>query len=516
MTNRSKWIFLSAVVASLFLQSYSAASAYEPTWESLSSHEPAPEWMKDAKLGIYFHWGPYTVPAYRTEWYPRWMWWDSEVFGPFNCTDVFEHHKKEYGHPSTYGYHEFIPLFTGKQFDPEEWAELFENAGAKFAGPVAEHHDGFAMWDSKITPWNAKARGPKRDVLGELFQSLEKRDIKRIATFHHAKNLQRLNADTYKAELEKYAQDNPRAYSRNSHFPYLPGHPTISDDPELQLLYGNMPAEEWHERIWLGKLREVVDNYQPDIIWFDSWLDQIPESYRQRFCAYYLNAAEQWDKEVVIIRKQEDLPIDFTMNDHEKSREPNVLPELWMTDDTVSTDSWSYTRNMEIKPLDTVLHGLIDTVSKNGVVLLNVSPTAQGVIPDDQRDVLLGLGSWLKRNGKAIYATRPWKVAAEGPSAAPPAGLKNHKFFLNLKYTHEDIRYTASKDGQTVYAITLGKPPAGEQLMLEAFSGFDGAVKSVQDVSGRPVEWKFMEEGLRIVIPDAVDPMAMVFAIMLK
>jgi alpha-L-fucosidase len=492
-----------------------AEAVYEPTWESLSKHDAAPEWMQDAKLGIYFHWGPYTVPAYRTEWYPRWMWYDSEVFGPFNCTDVFEHHKKEWGHPRDFAYHEFVPLFNGKQFDPEEWAELFKNSGAKFAGPVAEHHDGFSMWDSRITPWNAKDRGPKRDVLGELFQSLEKRDIKRIATFHHARNFQRFNEESYLAELDKFAENDPRAYSRRSHFPYLPGHATVSDDPELQLMYGNMPFEKWHEEIWLGKLKEVIDNYQPDIIWFDSWLDEIPESYRQRFCAYYLNEAAKRDREVVIIRKQEDLPVNFTMNDHEKSREPDVLPELWMTDDTLSTDSWSYTRNMEIKPLDMVLHGLIDTVSKNGVVLLNISPTAAGVIPDDQREVLLGLGAWLERNGEAIYATRPWVVAAEGPSAAPPAGLQNKDYFLNLKYTHKDIRYTVSKDEKTVNAIALGVAPKGSEVVLTAFKSLSGTVKSVTDISGKELKWKMTNQGLSINMPESKEEHAAVFVIKL-
>jgi len=433
------------------------AETYKPTWESLAKHEGEPEWLKDAKLGIYFHWGVYSVPAFSSEWYPRWM--------HFEGKEEYKHHLATYGAPPEFGYHDFVPLFKAEKFDAEEWAELFKKAGARFAGPVAEHHDGFSMWASDVTPWNVANKGPKRDILGELFKSLEKRDMRTIATFHHARNLQRYGKDSTRPDDGK----GRKAFGA-SHYPYLEGMPPTSEDPELRLLYGNVPEKEWLEKIWLGKLKEVVDKYQPDIIWFDSWLDQIPEDHRKRFSAYYLNAAEKWDKEVVIARKQDDLPLDFTINDHEKSREPKALKELWMTDDTISTGSWCFTSSLKIKPLDKVIHSLVDTVSKNGVMLLNVSPKADGSIPADQKKVLLGLGEWLKSNGEAIYDTRPWINAAEGPTAEPAGGFKDHKKFLSIVYTAKDIRYTCAKHGKTVYAILLGVPEAGAKVGLESFA----------------------------------------------
>jgi len=466
---------------------------YEPDWASLSKHEAAPEWLKDAKLGIYFHWGVYSVPAYGNEWYPCRMHqkWD----------DVYTHHVATYGEPSEFGYHDFVPMFTGEHFDPEEWAELFKKAGARFAGPVAEHHDGFAMWASKITPWNAMDRGPHRDILGELFKALEKRNMKTIATFHHARNLQRYRDTWDDAAVEK----NPRNFF-DSHYPFYADMPPASDDPELRLLYGNLPAEEWHEKIWLGELEEVIDQYRPDMIWFDSWLDKIPETYRQRFAAHYLNAAEEWGKEVAIIRKQDDLPINFTINDHEKSREPNALPELWMTDDTISTGSWCYTTDLTVKPLYKILHTLADTVSKNGVVLLNLSPMADGTIPQDQRRVLLGLGAWLETHGEAIYDTRPWTVAAEGPTAEPTGGFAEHKKFLKLEYCAEDIRYTASKDGKTVYAMLLGIPTPGSSVLLTAFGDTGAVPETVSLMNGNPVKWSASRAGLRVIAPESMDP----------
>jgi len=393
------------------------------------------------------------VPAFGSEWYPYYMGQPGSW--------VFKHHLKTYGHPSKFGYHDFVPDFTAEKFDPEEWAQLFADSGAVFAGPVAEHHDGFSMWDSEITPWNAADKGPKRDIMGQLFASLRKRDLKTIATFHHARNLQRYPALDFPADGKKSGK-----YKRgSSHFGNFKGWPTSSDDPELQLLYGNMPEDEWVEKVWYGKLKEVIDKYQPDIIWFDSWLDRIPEAHRKKFSAYYLNEAKKWNRDVVIIRKQNDLPLSFTMNDHEKSREASVAKHLWMTDDTISFGSWSYTEKLKIKPVSTVLHALIDTVAKNGVVLLNLSPKADGSIPNDQRTVLKGMGAWLKKNGECIYATRPWFTYGEGPIKEPKGGFKQHKKFEKLVYGVEDIRYTQSKDGKTVYAITLATPEKGASVI---------------------------------------------------
>ncbi len=475
-------------VAMLAVSGAAKAEEYQPSWESLAKHEAEPEWLKDAKLGIYFHWGVYSVPAFGSEWYPREM--------HFEGKSEYKHHVETYGKPSDFGYHDFVPMFKAGKFDPEEWADLFQKAGARFAGPVAEHHDGFSMWDSDVTPWNAADKGPKRDILGDLFKSLEKRDMKTIATFHHARNLQRYGKDAANGKGSKTFY--------HSHYPLFDGQSPTSEDPELRLLYGNVPEQEWLEKIWLGKLKEVIDKYQPDIIWFDSWLDQIPEDHRKRFAAYYLNAAKKWDKEVVIARKQTDLPLDFTINDHEKSREPKALKELWMTDDTISTGSWCYTSSLKIKPLDKVVHSLVDTVSKNGVMLLNVSPKADGTIPDDQKNVLLGLGAWLKVNGEAIYDTRPWIYAAEGPTAEPTGGFSEHRKFLSLVYTAKDVRYTSTKDGKTVYAILLGVPEAESKILLESFAGSGKKVGRVNLLSGGAVEFQQGAKGLTLTVPAGV------------
>jgi alpha-L-fucosidase len=472
---------------------------YTADWESLARHEASPDWFADAKLGIYFHWGVYSVPAYGSEWYPRLMHLEDH--------HVYKHHLETYGHPSEFGYHDFVPMFRAEHFDAAEWAELFQKAGARFAGPVAEHHDGFAMWDSEATPWNAADMGPEKDITGLLAAELRKRDMKLITTFHHSKQLQRHDS-IFTEGHEPY---------KWSHYPWHEDMPTSSDDPELQKLYGNMPEDVWLEQIWYAKLKEVIDQYQPDIIWFDYVLDMIPEEYRQKFSAYYLNEAQRWGKEVLIVRKQEDLPINYTVDDLEKSRKNRIGEVPWMTDETISKGSWCYTEDLDIKASADVLHVLIDIVSKNGVLLLNVSPKADGTIPDNQKQVLLDMGAWLDAYGESIYGSRPWYTFGEGPTREPEGHFSNHQEFLKIKYSWKDIRYTVKED--VIYAAFLGWPGAGEEVLLTSFAGdsLPGALEigSVQLLgSTEQIDWDLSDRGLSMKMPgEAPHEMAIVFKI---
>ncbi len=480
---------------------------YQENWESLAQHNEEPDWFQDAKLGIYFHWGVYSVPAYGDEWYPRWM--------HFEGNRINKHHVVKYGQPSEFGYHDFVPMFKAENFDANEWADLFVKAGARFAGPVAEHHDGFSMWDSEITPWNTMDEGPHKDITGELEKAIKGNGMKFITTFHHARNLQRYKGKEAE-EIEKLNESFWNGFN-NSHYPLFAGTAPTMDDPKLNYLYGNLTEEQWLEEVWFGKLKEVIDKYQPDIIWFDSWLDQIPEAYRQKFCAYYLNEAEKIGKEVVIVRKQDDLPLEVSVDDLEKSRK-NVLEEkAWMTDETVSTGSWCYTQDLKIKPVADVLHVLIDIVSKKGVLLLNISPMADGTIPADQQDVLLKMGEWLQKYGEAIYGSRPWYTFGEGPTKEPEGSFENHQEFLKIKYSEKDVRYTTNNG--SIYATILGWPGNNSEVLLKAFSKAEWPdAKNIKNVSllgsDENIKYELSDQGLKITTPSfAVDSMAVVFKI---
>jgi alpha-L-fucosidase len=491
--NRFSWGWHLALFCWIcFLSGEVSAIAYEPTWKSLAAHQEAPEWFRDAKFGIYFHWSVYAV-AGMGQGYPRDMFKEGH---PAN-----DYHIAHYGDPREFGYHDLVPLFRAEHFDPEEWASLFEEAGAKFAGPVAEHHDGFAMWDSVITPWNSADRGPRRDITGEIAEALRNRGIRLVTTFHHARNFSSVGAAFQNQGGLTLEQEKDSDFINGSFFPYKPGFPTASDDPELQLMYGNMDEVIWMRDVWLGKLKEVIDRYQPDLIWFDYGLFKVPTSLKQEFVAYYLNRAAEWGKEVVITNKHRQLPMDVSLLDIERGGLNHLAEYVWLTDDTLTKGPWGYKEGVGTKEPDRVLHNLIDIVSKNGCLLLNIAPQADGTIPEMQRSTLLAIGAWLKRYGEAIYETRPWKIYGEGT-----AKMKQHPKYEGYRvvggYSASDIRYTQSKDGKTLFAMILGLPNPGEEVVLKSFVKNPIKPESITLAGGtEQLPWRMTPEGLIVTMP---------------
>ncbi len=266
-----------------------------------------------------------------------------------------------------------------------------------------------------------------------------------------------------------------------------------------------MPRNDWLE-MWNGKLEEVIDNYQPDMIWFDSWLDRIPEKNRQEFAAYYLNAAKQWDKEVMITYKQEDMPQSVGVVDFEKGRLDKSTPYSWLTDDTISagtwttTGSWSYTEELDIKSSKEIIHTLIDIVSKNGQLLLNISPKTNGVIPQAPNDSMHGVGKWLRANGEAIYNTRPFKIYGEGPKRLKSSG---HFVEMDGEYNQENIRFTTN--GNSLYAIQMGWPGSHKKVLLNSLSKENRGDLMITKVSvvdsPEEIEWQLTDNGLEITSP---------------
>lgn len=443
------FLLLSLVAGCVGTSKQKEVPLVEENWESMATHEKEPEWFIDSKLGIYFHWGVYSVPAYGSEWYPRWMYVPNRKgWGG----DIYKHHVETYGNPSEFNYHEFVPMFKAEHFDPADWADLFQQAGAKFAGPVAQHHDGFAMWDSELNPWNSSDKGPQKDILGDLFKELKARDMHTIATFHHARNLQRHSADSSEWGGSK------------SHFPYHPDYATSTQDAELKYLYGNIPEAEFNE-YWLGQVNEVVDNYEPDIIWFDSWLDEIPETYRQKMVAHHFNAAAKRGVESVVCYKQKDLPRNVGVLDIEQGGMKEMSPDYWMTDITISTRSWCYIQDQKYKDAALVIRNMIDVWSKKGIVLLNISPMANGVIPDEQRLVLADIGDWLNVFGEAVYGSRAYSVFGYGNAEIHEGHFGGQS--ATIEYSADDIRFTQSKDGKSVYVFLLGMPKENTALRIK-------------------------------------------------
>jgi len=400
-----------------------AQNDYTPDWKSLESHIPVPEWMRDAKFGIYCHWGVYSVPAYGNEQYYYYMHRDSTSKDfLMGCHD---RHVALWGPLSKFGYHDFVSMFKGKKFDAKEWAKLFKESGARFAGAVGEHHDGFSMWDSKFTPFNAKKMGPKRDVILELEKAIKNEGLKFFVSLHHENNY------TYVKVKKDWAANNPK-YAK---------------------MYGClMPQNEWLQ-MWLDKSKEVVSKYSPDIVYFDAWMDQIPEKYKLEFLAHYFNHAKKNAQEVIFTYKNEDFPRNIGMLDHEMANPDKIDPIPWLCDYTISTGyhrSWGYVKGMEISSHKDIIHKLIEVVSNNGQFLLNLSPMSDGTIPQNQKDVVANVGVWLWSYGECIYNTRPFAVSGEK--------------------TQDNCRVFYTVNGKNIYAIFLDWPGKDKPILLSSLN----------------------------------------------
>ena len=446
------------------------AGPFAPTWESLAAYT-APTWYQDAKFGIFIHWGVYSVPAFGNEWYPRNMYLPHEP--------EYAHHLETYGPHSEFGYKDFIPDFTGANFDAAAWADLFRRAGARYVMPVAEHHDGFPLYDCTFSDWSAVKMGPKRDVIAELAGAVRDAGMVFSVSYHRAENW----------------------------FFYHGGRSIPSDVPDERYcgLYGpaqpqeQMPDREFLDE-WLVRICELVDLHQPQVVWFDWWIEEaffVP--YLQRFAAYYYNRGAQWGKEVAINYKHAAFPEGTAVWDIERGQLAGMRAHFWQTDTAVAKNSWGYTDNQEYKEAGTIIDDLVDIVSKNGALLLNIGPRPDGTIPEGDRAILLEIGQWLATNGEAIYGTRPWQLYGEGPTEVVEGSFKDTE---RQAFSGDDIRYTAN--GDTIYAILLEWP--GGEAKLPALGTEAGRLeREIGQVTllghDEPLSWRREGDALRVTLP---------------
>ncbi|HVZ87550.1 MAG TPA: alpha-L-fucosidase [Polyangia bacterium] len=468
---------------------------YTASWSSLNQHTPAPEWFQDAKFGIYFHWGVYSVPAFYSEWYPHWMFQSNG-----NTGNVYSHHVSTFGDPfTTWGYDKFITganakngTFTqfapklvsnGGNWDPNAWAQMFVNAGARYAGPSMEHHDGFSMWDSKVNPWNSVAYGPKL-------------------------NLAQLHVNAYRSAGLKIVAALHTAYHFNGFYQYVPA----QTDASLKILYAQTGTANEND-LWLGKIKEVVDEFQPDILWQDFDLNRVDQTHLLESLQYYYNAALGWGKDVVATYK-DGYNNQGEVYDYERGGPADITTPYWLTDDAVGRDSWCYTSGMGYYSPQAILDAFIDRVSKGGNLLLNISPMWDGTIPQAQQTILSTMGTFLKQNGTAIYNTRAWTVYGEGPTKMGGGSFTNP-----TAGTSNDVRYTKSKDGSTLYAIWMGWPGNGKQATMasvttKAFPVGTGKVYLFGPTGGSAISLAFTQDtsGLHVTLPSPQPYTAVAYA----
>ncbi|MFC2124638.1 alpha-L-fucosidase [Bacteroidota bacterium] len=448
---------------------------YEPSWKSLEQYT-YPEWFRDVKLGVFIHWGVYSVPAYGNEWYPRNMYRDEKG----NKQKEFAHHHDTWGDQGEFGYKDFIPMFTAENFDANAWIDLFKKAGVKYVVPVAEHHDGFPLYDCSYTNWNAVNMGPKRNVIAELKQASEVAGMKFGVSTHRAFNW---SYYTFKEGFDTMDPENVGLYGT----PHGPLEPVSLDF-----------LTDWH-----GRTKEIIDKFHPDVLWFDfGWHRDEFAPYRPLVTSYYYNQAEKWGKEVVLQYKDK-VPEGIAVLDVERGKLSNIHPYPWQTDTSIGRKSWGFINNEDNKSANEVLDVFIDIVSKNGCLLINVGPKPDGTIPDEQKKVLIEIGKWMDINGEAIYETRPWKIFGEGPTRMNEEGgfseMKNTQ-----EFSPEDIRFTAK--GEILYAIGLDWP--GTSVTIKSLGTneeyIDKPVNSVSLIGYKEtIKFEQTTEGLRIELPSA-------------
>jgi alpha-L-fucosidase len=461
---------------------------YRADWASLMKYQQ-PQWYKDAKFGIFIHWGVYSVAAAVNEWYPRNMYKPGEsAYRDFQERFAL----KDPAQKDARGYKDLIPLFHAEHFDATEWAMLFKEAGAQYVVPVAEHHDGFSMYDSGLSDWTVVKMGPKRDTLGELARAVRAEGLHFGLSSHRAEH--------------DFFFDGGRAIRSDV------------NDPKYASLYG--PAHEWiatghgqgldndwtyvsdaWTRDWLARDTELVEKYKPEVVYFDWWIGQPRlRGAVTQFAAFYYNFAVANGYSGVIDFKDYAMNWKAGVRDFERGQQDHIVADHWQTDTSISNKSWGYIENDTFKTPEFLVRELVDIVSKNGNLLLNVGPRADGTIPDEVKATLKEMGAWLKVNGEAIYATTPWKSFGEGPTEVKAGAFHDTE---TKPYTAEDFRFTAK--GTTVYAIGMACPADGRATIHSlgwAHEGNSIPIASVELLgSSDKVIWTQGAEALEVTLP---------------
>ena len=464
---------------------YSIPGPFEATWESLKKYQ-VPEWYLDGKFGIFIHWGVYSVPAFSNEWYPRNMYQQG--------SPEFEHHVKTYGPHTEFGYKDFIPQLTAEKFNADEWLQLFKDAGAKFVMPVAEHHDGFPMYDCSFSDWTAAKMGPKRDIVGELADATRKHGLIFAASSHRAEHWWFFDGGRkFPSDVQDPANDG------------LYG-PAATASPDVKHSDAEWQSRDWKLRPdakfledWLARTCEIVDKYRPQVVWFDWWIEQtIFKPYLQRFAAYYYNRGAEWGVGVAINYKHDAFVDGSAVYDVERGQFKGIAPMFWQNDTSVSKNSWGYIQNHDYKKAADVIGDLIDVTSKNGALLLNVGPKPDGTIPEPEAEMLRAIGRWLKVNGEAIYNTRPASILGEGPTEVAEGQFTDtHR----TSFTGQDFRFTTN--GNSLYAIALAWP--GEKAVIKSLATGSslqkGKIARISMLGAGELQWTQDSEGLHITSP---------------
>lgn len=495
---------------------------YESTWESLSQYE-VPEWFRDAKFGIWAHWGPQCVEG-SGDWMARKLYMEG--------SREYKHHVENYGHPSEFGFKDILPLFKAEKWDPDHLVGLYKKVGARYFFALGNHHDNFDLWDSKYQEWNSKDIGPEKDILAGWAEACRKHDMKFGVSLHadHAwswyeparrydRNGSRAGVP-YDGRMTKedgkgkwwegldpqklYAQNHPESYG------------SWSDGMiHKQWAWGNgvtLPSAEFVSNFY-DRTLDVINRYNPDLLYFDvTGVPFYPVSDAGlKIAAHFYNhnlASHKGDFSAVMFGKiLTDTQKEALVWDVERGAPNQIYDKPWQTCTCIG--DWHYNdgvyKNDRYKSAAQVIKMLADVVSKNGNLLLSIPLRGDGTFDDKEEKIIAGIGEWMQVNGEAIYSTRPWHKFGEGPIAESDIKINAQGFNEGAytKATSEEIRFTQTP--KHLYAISLAWPEDG---MIKVKSLADGSslhkrkIKSVELLGYGKVKFTRDGEGLKVTLPD--------------
>jgi alpha-L-fucosidase len=462
-----------------------AKGPFQGTRESLKAYQ-APEWFRDAKFGIWAHWGPQSQPE-DGDWYARNMYMQG--------SEQYKFHLDHYGHPSKVGFKDVIPLFKAEKWDPEHLMDLYAKAGAKYFVSMGVHHDNFDMWDSRYQPrWNAAKAGPSKDIVGMWKQAARKRGLRFGVSEHLSNSFDWLATAHWSDKTGPFAgvpyDGTDPAYSDLYHsYDGLP-----ADFSRTVDRMGRVAPERWKQQ-YFNRIRDLIDQHQPDLLYTDGGIPF--EEYGLSLVAHEFNvSAKLHGGEVEAVynsKTASDCAEGTCLLDLERGLVNKIWPVPWQTDTCIG--NWHYKKGIKYKTPKTIVDMLVDIVSRNGNLLLNFPLPGSGALDPQESQILASITEWMHVNGEGIHGTRPWTVYGEGPSLSSPgtASAFNEKNRKDL--TAEEIRFTSK--GNHLYVFVMGWPSADSVVR-----SITQKVQNVELLGHRgKLKWSQDQAGLRVAMP---------------
>lgn len=514
---------LGVLATSIILLNISCSSSpkktYEPTWDSLSQYE-VPEWFKDAKFGLFMHWGPQSLGIEHSGWQARHMYMQEGA----QWGEDYDKHVMNYGHPSEFGYKDLIPLWKAENWDPDALVQFYKEMGVQYIVPVAVHHDNFDLYDSSHQPWNSVNMGPKRDIIGEWGSAARKHGLKFGLSSHSDRTwywLHPAKGSDKSGPLKGVRYDGWQT-KEDGKGTWWEGYdpqdlymvPNSEDymDDWTYMAKGIIPTEEYRIN-WFLRTKELIDNYKPDLLWFDGPMPmQIHEEAsledKKRFektgldiTSYYYNKSLEWDNEEAIMNIKSWGPgtvIDSSavVMDIEKGSLTKVNPYYWQGESSIGSWFYNGTSNVELSN-QVIIHNFCDVISKNGNFLLNIGLKPDGTLLPNERQTLVEIGEWLKIHGEGVFGTRAWEVFGEVDTELVSGDFEQNKQPLTAK----DVRYTHKKGN--LYAFFMDKPKAGS-ILLSSVTSDKFKINNIELMSEEGnLNWGYQgDSGLLVQLPE--------------